>query len=241
MSIRPFVTPNEKNLQFYLMSTYAVTRYPAGAPAASEPRYADRPPSSRRPPSTLHTWRVHGSNVTRARTGALRSMVSFKLIRRYTEFSRLLLGMADQKMGFVAARAYTRKLCAERGVDSQAKWTAFSRSGDRPCDTPGNHHQTYKGKGRLGYDDWFGKPAAQVSRVFSDRFLNCSDAARRAGGAKRPPSSHELERMSGTVSRVGCAHSDPLAVLTLLARPVLCAREVVAFAFASPEVAVVIL
>jgi hypothetical protein len=26
--------------------------------------------------------------------------------------------------------------------------------------------------------------------------------------------------MSGTVSRVGCAHSDPLAVLTLLARPV---------------------
>ena len=38
----------------------------------------------------------------------------------------------------------------ERGVDSQATWAAFSRSGDRPRDIPGNPHQTYKGKGRLG-------------------------------------------------------------------------------------------
>jgi len=47
------------------------------------------------------------------------------------------------------------------------------------------------------------------------------------------------ERMSGTVSRVGCAHSDPLAVLTLLARPVLCAQAVIAFA--TPWVAVLVL
>jgi hypothetical protein len=81
-------------------------------------------------------------------------------------------------MGFVAARAYARKLCVERGVDSQAKWTAFSRSGDRPRDSPGNPHQTYKGKGRLGYDDWFGKPAAHVSRVFLERFLKCFELRR---------------------------------------------------------------
>ena len=67
-------------------------------------------------------------------------------------------------MGFVAA--YARKLRVERGVDSQATWAAFSRSGDRPRDIPGNPHQTYKGKGRLGYDDWFGKPAAQVESGF---------------------------------------------------------------------------
>ena len=67
----------------------------------------------------------------------------------------------------------------------------------------------------------FGKPASQVSRVFLEGFLKVLNC-----GAKRPPSSHERERMSGTVSRVGCAHSDPLAVLTLPARPVLCAQAV---------------
>ena len=85
-------------------------------------------------------------------------------------------------MGFVAA--YARKLCVERGVDSQATWAALSRSGDRPRDIPGNPRQTYKGKGRLVYDDWFGKPASHVSRVFLEGFLKVLNC-----GAKRPPSS----------------------------------------------------
>jgi len=79
-------------------------------------------------------------------------------------------------MGFVAA--YARKLCVERGVDSQATWAAFSRSGDRPRDIPGNPHQTYKGKGWLGYDVGSGSRRRWWSRVFLERFLKCFELRR---------------------------------------------------------------
>jgi len=101
-------------------------------------------------------------------------MVNFKLIRRYTDFSRIPFWESLNKSHLVAARAYS----VERGVDSQAKWIACSRSGDRPRDSPGNPHQTYKGKGRLGYDSWFGKPAAHVSRVFLEGLLKCFELRR---------------------------------------------------------------
>ena len=101
-------------------------------------------------------------------------MVNFKLIRRYTEFSRFPFWESLTKSHLVAAQAY----CVERGVDSQAKWTVFSRSGDRPRDSPGNSHQTYKAKGRLGYDSWFGKPAAHASRVFLEGFLKYCELRR---------------------------------------------------------------
>jgi hypothetical protein len=84
--------------------------------------------------------------------------------------------MADQKPGFVAA--YARKLCVERGVDSQAKWPAFSRSGDRPRDILGNPNQTYKGKGWLGYDVGSGSRRRRWSRVFLERFLKCFELRR---------------------------------------------------------------
>ena len=67
-----------------------------------------------------------------------------------------------------------------------------------------------------------------------------SDTARRAGGAKRPPSSHASVCLAPTRA-FDAPTRDSLALLTLLARPILCAQAVVAFAFASPGVAVLIL
>jgi superfamily II DNA or RNA helicase/SAM-dependent methyltransferase len=53
---------------------------------------------------------------------------------------------------FEEARAFVRSL----GLKSQAEWTAWAKSDDKPDDVPADPPGTYKGKGWVGMGDWLG-------------------------------------------------------------------------------------
>jgi len=53
---------------------------------------------------------------------------------------------------FEEARTFVRSL----GLKSQAEWTAWAKSDDKPDDVPADPPETYKGKGWVGMGDWLG-------------------------------------------------------------------------------------
>ncbi|XRB03747.1 methyltransferase domain-containing protein [Pycnococcus provasolii] len=68
---------------------------------------------------------------------------------------------------FEGARAYVRTL----GLKGKKEWEAWSKSGARPHDIPGNPHQTYKSSGWTSYGDFLGYAEGKVAgsfRTFAD-------------------------------------------------------------------------
>ena len=53
---------------------------------------------------------------------------------------------------FESAREFARSL----KFDSKKEWGEYSKSGDKPCNIPGDPSDTYKGKGWVSWGDWLG-------------------------------------------------------------------------------------
>ncbi len=96
---------------------------------------------------------------------------------------------------FRAARSHARRL----GLKSIAEWRAFSKSGRRPADIPGNPHSVYRKLGWKGIGDWLGTGAVAArdreyrpfpkARAFARRLKLTSSSAwyRFCKSGKRPP------------------------------------------------------
>ena len=81
----------------------------------------------------------------------------------YPDFLGYKIGkVAGEYRSFEEARAYVHKL----GLKSQEEWQAWSASGERPHDFPGNPQTYYASSGWLSYGDFLGYQIGNVAGEF---------------------------------------------------------------------------
>eukprot|EP00947_MAST-08B_sp_MAST-8B-sp1_P003069 g3069.t1 len=82
-------------------------------------------------------------------------------------------------LSFQDARETVRRL----GLTSEREWREWSKSGQRPCNVPGNPDQVYKGKGWVSYPDWMGYQYTKGDQTRKDMlsFQDARERARRLG------------------------------------------------------------
>ena len=66
--------------------------------------------------------------------------------------------LAKDMLPFAAGRAYVRKL----ELENQKEFWAWSKSGQRPSNIPGNPNKVYRGDGWISYRDWLGNGKGRV-------------------------------------------------------------------------------
>ena len=82
---------------------------------------------------------------------------------------------------FEDARKYVRTL----GLKSKKEWEAWSSSGARPYDIPGNPNVTYASSGWLSYGDFLGYAEGKVVGTFPASRMRARTFARSVGRARR--------------------------------------------------------
>ena len=81
--------------------------------------------------------------------------------------------LASDMLPFAAARAIVRKL----KLKSQKEWKAWSKSGQRPSNIPGNPDRTYRDDGWISYPDWLGYGSSEGGAAASRSSSSSSSAA----------------------------------------------------------------
>ena len=126
---------------------------------------------------------------------------------------------------FAVARAIVRKL----KLESREEWRAWSKSGQRPSNIPGNPNNTYSDDGWISMPDWLGYGSAGGARAASRSSSSSSSASTAPKKKKKrkrrpaaphpdapppppPPASHPKRRIKTEEPRSSDASGDPTTV-----------------------------